>query len=72
MPDRTRTDYHQCEIVVLSGQDYLEMRSPLAELSGMTIAEAQVIGAHVAVVWAIAWGFRAMRRAVLDYEREAD
>lgn len=37
------------------------------ELGNMSIKDAQVISAYIAVVWAIAWGFRVLRSAVVDY-----
>lgn len=42
------------------------------ELGNMSINDAQVVGAGVSIVWAIAWGFRAMRNAVFDYQSNSD
>lgn len=63
-----RTDFQNCQFVVQSGSEFTNWD----QLTHMTIEDAEVIGASVAVVWAIAWGFRAIRLAVSDYRSDGD
>lgn len=42
------------------------------ELGALSIEDAQVIGVSVGLVWAIAWGFKAVRRSInLTPERDS-
>lgn len=63
-----RTDYQNCELILQTGSEF----SNWDQLTHMTIDEANLIGAGIALVWAIAWGFRAMRMAVMDYAPDGD
>lgn len=38
------------------------------ELGNMSIENANVISGYVALVWAVAWGFRAIRSSISNYE----
>lgn len=60
--DPTAPDLSACPYVVEDGAS-----NAWRELGNMSIQDAELIGASVAVVWAIAWGFRAIRKAVLDH-----
>lgn len=61
-------DYTQCEFVVLSGSDYhlLGGGSAWRELGNLTIDNAHLIGLAVGAVWAIAFTFRLLAKAVID------
>lgn len=65
--DPTAQDLSKCQYMVEDGSS-----NAWRELGNMSIQDAELIGGSVAVVWAIAWGFRAIRKAVLDYERDSD
>lgn len=58
-----RTDYANCEFVVLSGADYAASASPFS----MSVPDAQAIGTQIALVWAIAWSFRVLADMVSDH-----
>lgn len=57
--DPTVTDTSTCAYVVETGGS-----NAWRELGNMSIGDAQVISAYVAGVWAVAWGFRAIRKAI--------
>lgn len=58
--DPAVTDVSACAYVVQSGTD-----SAWQDLANMSISDAQVIGAYVGGVWAIAWGFKAIAKSFL-------
>jgi hypothetical protein len=57
---KPRTDFANCEYVVLSGADYGSWQ----QLVSMSPDEASAIGMQIGVVWAIAYGFKLVRRAL--------
>jgi hypothetical protein len=57
--DPTRTDLSTCPYVVDDGAS-----NAWRELGNMSIENAQQIGVLVGVLWAGAWGFRAIRKAL--------
>ena len=57
-----RTDYAQCEWVVLQGGDYGNWQ----QLVNMSVDEASVIGIQIGLVWAIAYGFKLIKKALSD------
>lgn len=60
--DPAVTDLTTCAYVVETGS-----ASGWRELGNMSIENAQVIGAYVGLVWAIAWGCRAVSKT-LSYQ----
>lgn len=63
-----------CDFVGLTAAEFEKVMSSSSvapnawqELGNMTIQDAQVISAYIAVVWAVAWGFRVLRSAVVNY-----
>ena len=56
------TDPATCAVVLDSGADY----SGWKQLMSLSPDDAQVISIHIGIVWAIAWGFRAVRSAIFD------
>ena len=56
--DPAVTDLTTCAYVVETGS-----ASGWRELGNMSIENAQVIGGFVGVVWAVAWGFRAVAKS---------
>lgn len=67
--DPVRSDLSTCAFVVETGS-----ANGWRELGNMTIADAQLLGAAVVAVWAIAWGFRALAKFISSiperYENE--
>lgn len=61
-------DLSTCAYVVETRADSNAWR----ELGNMSIGDAQVISAYVAGVWAIAWGFKAIRKSIPNYEASND
>lgn len=57
--DPTVQDLSTCAYVVDDGAS-----NAWRELGNMSIQDAETIGIGVSIVWAIAWGFRAIRTAV--------
>lgn len=57
--DPAVTDLTTCAYVVETGS-----ASGWRELGNMSIGDAQVIGAYVGVVWAVAWGFRVIAKSL--------
>lgn len=55
----TTKDLSTCPYLVEDGTS-----NAWRELGNMSVADAQVIGASVGVVWAIAWGFKAIRKSI--------
>lgn len=62
------TDYSKCEIVALTGADYhlLGGGSTWHQLGNLSIDNAHVIGLAVGLVWATAFIFRLLARAIFD------
>ena len=54
------TDLAQCQVVIESGAEYNNWQQMLS----LSVDDAQVIGTAVLVLWAVAWGFRALRMAL--------
>lgn len=65
--DPTNPDLSTCPYVVDDGAS-----NAWRELGNMSIENAQVIGISVGCAWAVAWGFKALVKAVSinDPERE--
>jgi hypothetical protein len=57
---KPRTDVANCEFVVLTGADYGSWQ----QLVNMSPDEAGVIGMQVGLVWAVAYGFKLIRKAL--------
>jgi len=66
VPDPSVTDLTTCRFVVESGASTNAWR----ELGNMSIENAQVISAYVGLVWAIAWGFKAIASSISQNEGE--
>lgn len=65
--DPSITDTSTCAYVVETGAS-----NAWRELGNMSISDAQVISAYAAGVWAIAWGFRQIRKSIPSYEGPND
>jgi hypothetical protein len=63
-----RTDFAQCEFVMLGGPEYGNWQ----QLINMTPDEASSIGLQIGVVWAIAYGFKLIRRALPSWGSEEE
>jgi hypothetical protein len=61
--DPTVSDTSTCAYVVETGAS-----NAWTELGNMSIADAQLIGACVGGVWAIAWGFKAIGKSIPSFE----
>jgi len=61
--DPAITDLTTCAYVVETGS-----ATGWRELGNMSIDDAGVIGAYVGVVWAIAWGFRAVAKSLFNFQ----
>jgi hypothetical protein len=57
-----RTDFAQCEWVVLNGADY----GTWQQLVNLSVDEASAIGMQIGLVWAVAYGFKLIRKALSD------
>lgn len=67
-PTEQITDLAECQVVLESGTEYGNWR----QLTSLSLDDAQVIGSHIALVWAIAWGFRAIRMAIFSPSERFD
>lgn len=65
--DPTVNDLSTCPYVVEDGAS-----NAWRELGNMSIENASVIGIGVGVVWAVAWGFKALIQAVSIYDTERE
>lgn len=65
--DPTETNVTTCPYVVTTGAE-----SGFASLFDLTPEEASLIAAAIALVWAIAWGFRLLGRHITHEERFND
>lgn len=65
--DPTNPDLSTCPYVVDDGAS-----NAWRELGNMSIDNAAVIGMSVMAVWAVAWGFKAITRAISNYSKEED
>jgi hypothetical protein len=61
--DPTVTDTSTCAYVVDTGAS-----NAWRELGDMSIENAELIGACVGAVWAVAWGFKAIRKSIPSFE----
>lgn len=61
--DPAAADLSACAYIVEGGSG-----NNWRELGNMSIANAEQIGVAVGVVWAIAWGFRAIAKSLSNYE----
>jgi len=59
----------QCAYVIQSGTEY---SAGWNQLMYMSVDDAQVIGTYIGMVWAIAWGFRAIRMAIFSPSERYD
>jgi hypothetical protein len=59
--DPAVTDLSTCAYVVETGSS-----NAWSELGNMSIENAQLVGAEVGAVWAIAWGFRAVLKSLFN------
>ena len=59
--DPTTQDLSTCAYLVDDGAS-----NAWRELGNMSIENAQVIGTAVMLVWAVAWGFKAIARAITN------
>lgn len=57
--DPAQTNLATCAYVVETGT-----ASGWRELGELTVADANVIGTYVGVVWAVAWAFRAIGKSI--------
>lgn len=65
--DPTVQDLSTCAYLVDDGAS-----NAWRELGSMSIENAQVISIGVGVVWAIAWGFNAVKRSISNPNPESD
>lgn len=64
--DTERADISTCPYVIQDGSS-----NAWQELGNMSIENASQIGTAMGLVWAIAWGFKAIRRAIsVDESKE--
>lgn len=64
--DPSVTDTSTCAYVVETGAS-----NAWSELGNMSIQNAELIGAYVGVVWALAFGFKAIRKSIsVNEEKE--
>lgn len=59
--DPTVTDTSTCAYVVETGAS-----NAWSELGNMSVQDAQTISVYVGLVWAVAWGFRAVRESIFS------
>ena len=66
-------EYSKCEFVVLTGTDYhlLGAGSGWSQLTNINIEQAQTLGLAIVGVWAIAYAFRLLIKAIDDYTQES-
>lgn len=55
-----------CQAVLESGSEY----NGWSQLFALSIDDAQTIGVHIMLVWAIAWTYRALARVLLSPSNE--
>jgi hypothetical protein len=65
--DPTNPDLSTCPYVVDDGAT-----NAWRELGNMSIENATTIGTAVGLVWAVAWGFKALIKAVSIYDTERE
>lgn len=66
-PPVTR-DFASCEVVIESGVEVSNWK----QMMSLTVDDAQTIGLQIMVVWAIAWGCRAVRMALISPSERYD
>lgn len=80
LPDATEGSTNLVQAHVLNPAEYAGMQQAVvssgsgawAELSSMSIENAQVISLAVCGVWAVAWSFKALRRAISNPNPEEE
>lgn len=65
--DPTKTDFSTCQYLVDDGAS-----NAWRELGNMSYENAAVVGASVGAVWAVAWAFKAVIKAMSLNERESE
>lgn len=66
--DPAVTNLSTCAYVVETGSEF----GGWTQLLSMTPDEALVISGAVALLWAVAWGFRILRQVLFTHERYED